>query len=359
MINENTEQEQVLTTASGRSYVRIPYISYLRAVACFAIVVLHTTMSSEILFRDGITAFQDDISMFFVYACIWAVPCFVMVTGALMLDPENRFTIKELFTVYIWRILKALILCCLVFKIFDIIMNGEAFTPANILQAFVKLFTGTSWSHMWYLYMLIGLYLFMPFFKAVTSRGTGKMLIYMITVSVIFISIVPLIELSGVKTAFIIPLATIFPVYLFMGYAVHNDILKLNRAAGVILTAAALILTVLLVIIKRKYYPEMPEIMLGGYASLTAVIFSAGVFALMKDVRYGNFVSRVLYEIDRCSFGIYLLHMIFIRLVLRYWGFDPYQYGVWAFIAVIIGVFAVTFVLVNILKRIPVLNKIL
>lgn len=101
---------------------------------------------------------------------MWAVPCFVMVTGALLLDENREVSFDKLFNKYILRALGALVVFSMVFRIFDIIMDKESFGLKSILKGFYEIFTGTGWSHIWYLYLLIGLYLLLPFYKDHKSK---------------------------------------------------------------------------------------------------------------------------------------------------------------------------------------------
>lgn len=297
--------------------------------------------------------------MMLVYLCTWAVPVFIMVTGALQLNPNIQLSIKELFTVYIWRVLKALILFCLVFQLFDIGMNGEPFNSENILKAFSEMFLGKSWAHIWYLYMLIGLYLLTPFFRMIAAHGTKKELKYGLAVTIFFISCVPLLRIAEIETAFIIPLTTIYPVYLFLGYAIEHKVIDMKKWQGVLLTIIGCALLIGLTVYKYNSFQEMPDILLGSYAGFATVILSCGAFGLMKNIRIGAKVDRFLLAIDKCSFGIYLIHMIFIRLILRYWQFNPYEYGAWMFAAVILLIFIVSYAIVWVLKKLPILRKIL
>lgn len=290
---------------------------------------------------------------------MWAVPCFIMVTGVLQLNSKNDLTVKNLFTVLIWRIVKALILCCVLFRVFDMYMDGIPFTLSNFAVAFSKLFMGQSWAHIWYLYMLIGLYLLMPFFRLITKNGSDNILRYGLIVTVFFISILPITRVFGIESAFTIPLTTIYPVYLFAGYIIHNDILKIKRVPAALLTAAGLALIVILAMLKGGSYPDMPDILIGSYASIAVVLLSFGVFALFKGIKLENIFGKILRSIDKCSFGIYLLHMIFIRLVLRYWQFNPYERGFVQTALLVIAIFAVSYALVFVLRKLPVLKKII
>ena len=63
------------------------FLSELRAIACIAIVILHTFYAASVYAPDHtakIAALTTRNLM------MWAVPCFVMVSGALLLDSARE-----------------------------------------------------------------------------------------------------------------------------------------------------------------------------------------------------------------------------------------------------------------------------
>ena len=343
---------------------RIAAFSYLRVTACLAVVTLHTINAAEILYREEISLGQRTASLGSVYCLMWAVPCFVMVTGALLLDPRRSVTLKKIFTVYIPRILGALFLFGIVFRVFDIVMNGEPFGLLPVLEGVYRVFTGTSWAHLWYLYMLIGLYLLLPFYRMVARESSPALLRYLLGVYGVFLSLLPLTKIAGVTSAFSIPVSSIYPFYFFAGYAILSGALPIRRgvAAGMVLlvTAATAMLTVL-----RFYLPaETLDVLLTSYASPCVILQSMGIFALFlsgepQENRAPKKAGRFFLWVDENSFGIYLIHMIFVRLVLRYMALDPYRLGWWFFPVFILGNMAVSCGITWLLRRIPVMRKVL
>ena len=73
---------------------RNPGYDYLKAVACIGIIYLHTIFSTTLMYADRITARQTLFSEIFMNNLMWAVPCFIMVTGALLLA-MSRVTKKH------------------------------------------------------------------------------------------------------------------------------------------------------------------------------------------------------------------------------------------------------------------------
>ena len=85
-----------------------------------------------------------------------------------------------------------------------------------------------------------------------------------------------------------------------------------------------------------------------------------GLFAMMKrDQNSGNTVAfgeKILLSIDKCSFGIYLIHMIFVRLTMKEMGFDPFDYGAFGFIAAAAVYFAASFAIAYGLRKFRLFN---
>lgn len=335
--------------------------SYLRAIACLAIIILHTVYSAVLLFENTISPTTKILSLVIVNCMMWAVPCFVMVTGALLLDPNKKIGYKKLFCKYIYRVFAALILFGMLFRIFDIFMDKEPVNISAFLKGFYEIFTGTSWSHIWYLYLLIGLYLLLPFYKKIVCYSSKNELIYLLGVYVIFLSILPILKIWDLDCGFYIHVSTIYPFYLFCGYAIYNNIFCPNKAGSLLLILAGTFFIVLFTIIRWKYeFPSME--ILWGYSSVFVIMQAVGLFSLMKNMKESILapLKYILTKIDEYSFGIYLVHMIFVRLILRYMQFNPYKNGgIIAFLGVLLIVFSLSYIIVWILKKLPFINKVI
>ena len=113
--------------------------SRMRSFACVAIVFLHAMTYSMVSARSqgfSLTAAQTVGASLVQYSCMWAVPLFVMVTGALLLDHEKHFSWQKLWKKYIFRVGGAILLFGTLFLVFDLVMNGFAETLGN--SAFYK-----------------------------------------------------------------------------------------------------------------------------------------------------------------------------------------------------------------------------
>lgn len=360
---------------------KILYLSYLRAAACIAIIVLHTVDVAVILYQDHITNGERIASLSVVYCMMWAVPCFVMVTGALLLNKNRTITIKDVFRKYIFRVVIALVTASLIFALFDMLMNREGFGISFLARGFLNALTGSGWAHMWYLYLLIGLYLLMIFYRAVANHVSDKEYRYLLIVYVVFLSLLPLLNMWNAKVGFYIHVSSIYPFYLFAGYAIAEGKLKINKGISILLMVIGVAGVVGSAILEAKDVRISYGNLL-GYSSIFILILAVGVFSLFKNCfgeksvqvdmtateeaapveeKKPNFLGKIFLEIDRCSFGIYLIHMIFVRLVLRYWRMDPYTSNVTilVFIGLVLGILIVSYGVTALLKLIPGVKKIL
>lgn len=333
----------------------------MRSIACIAVIVLHTFASASILFGSQIEILINAWSRAISNAMMWAVPCFVMTTGALLLEESRKLTYVKLFKKYILRIFAALVVFSMAFRVFDMIMDGEQIGIAILFGWAYELFTGTSWSHLWYLYLLIGLYILMPFYKKIAKYSGEFDIKYLLIVYVVFISMLSLTNLGNLRSGFYIHVSTIYPFYLFCGYAIHKGIIKANQCLALAAVILSSCMIVLFTIIRWTNNMEVME-QLWSYSSVFVIVQAASIFVLFNKIKgNGNsLIGKVLLEIDRCSFGIYLIHMIFIRLILRYMNFNPYEGNlIINFSLLIAGIFVASYLCTWILKKIPILKEIL
>lgn len=331
--------------------------SYIRAVSCIAIIVLHTVFSSSLMYQNSLTPAQATASHVVSNCMMWAVPCFVMVTGALLLAPAKELSYRKLFGKYVFRIFVLLVTFCMVFRVFDIFMNHEAVNAGAFFKGFYQMFTATSWSHLWYLYLLIGLYLLLPFYRMVAKHSHALDWKYLLVIYTVFLSLVPLLK-NWVNCGFYVHVSTIYPFYLFCGYFIHKKAPQMRATTAWLLLAAGTVAIILLTILRWQTGWKQLEA-LWEYSSILVIAQSAGFFALVSRCKGKVAVRKILLQIDRCSLGIYLIHMIFVRLFLRYWGLNPYAGGVLAFVGLILLIFVISFVITWLLKRIPGVRRIL
>ncbi len=327
----------------------------LRIAACFAIIVLHSLFASTVYFGDWMSASDVMAEKIAEHMLMWAVPVFLMITGALLLDPDREVSFGKLFGKYFRRIALALVCFTFIFQALMVWKEGEK----DLISGWLKsLLTGQGWPHMWYLYLMISIYLMMPAYKAITRNVSDKVILYLIILCLVFLSIGPVLNTLGYGIdAFSIPVSTIYPVYLFIGYYAYRHRMKMPFA--LILTAAASAAIIYLAwlsaggLISWDAGKEIAEHS-AEYWSILVVLQAVGVYSIFLNIRWRE--DAIVNSIDKCTFGIYLIHMIGIRAVMKWQNVNPYEYGPFFFIALAIILFFISYFVTLALRKIPKLH---
>lgn len=338
--------------------------SRMRALACLAVIVLHTFNYSLLgagKFGYAVSAAGSFWGHFFEYVNLWAVPLFLMVTGALLLDPAHEVTTGKIFKKYIGRVGSALLIFGVVFILLDMAMGDLPVTGAGFGRGLVNLLTGHSWSHMWYLYLLIGLYLLLPFFREIAAGSSAVEMRYLLVLLLAFESLLPILGIWGIETDYRFSAATIYPFYLFLGYAVKSGQVKAPKwCAGVTLVMAVAALVFVTI--------WGSDAVVGYFASYNSILVVAMAWSIFELLSHGGtpaanapktaFGRAALKSFDACSFGIYLIQMIFIKLLVRVWQLNPFA-SPWLFPVMIVGIALVSWGVIWLLRLIPGVKKVI
>lgn len=149
---------------------RLARLDAARWLAALAVVLLHCAAqavsdANAYGSRDWLAANLYDS------AVRWCVPVFVMVSGALLLDRKQPQDARHFYQRRAARICAPLIFWTLFYlawrSLLDWWDNGQmdlSFWPRKVAE-------GAPYYHLWYLYMIVGLYLFTPLVRALYHRS--------------------------------------------------------------------------------------------------------------------------------------------------------------------------------------------
>ena len=336
----------------------------LRAAACVFIVLLHTVDTTRQMFAalTNMTFWRAAGCRMAVNELYWAVPCFIMVTGALLLQPDKQIGYKKLFSKYIARALKAIVVFGVLFAVLEAIFNPEMRSWPVFLGGVAEVFTGGTWAHMWYLYCLLGLYLLLPVYKKFAAASDERDIRYLLIVYGLFESLLPLLGIWNIPCGFYIHVSTIYPFWLFLGYYLYKWGGAARRGVYAALALGGTAALAAVTYVQMRWGVEALD-SLFSYSSPLVIVQAAGIagwtFQMKQEGCAG--LKRVLANIDRHSFGIYLIHMAYVRLIYKHLHFVPYQWGlggVPGILAVVIFAFAAAYVTDMVMKKLPLFRSI-
>ncbi len=334
----------------------------LRAVACLCIILMHTAYSTILMFGSGMGFAQAVVCQAAVNMQYWAVPCFIMVTGALLLRPERQIGYRKLFSKYIARALKAIVVFGVLFAVLEAVFDPAMRSWSAFLGGVAEVFTGSTWSHMWYLYCLLGLYLLLPAYKKIAALSEEKDVRYLLAVYGVFLSLLPLLGIWNIPCGFYIHTGTVYPFWLFLGWYLYRWGGKVPRGVYSAMALAGTAAMAGLTYVRMRWSVAALDVFF-GYASPVVILQAAGVAGWFFRTGQEGFagVKRALASIDRHSFGVYLIHMAYIRLLYKYLHFDPYGLGLWGIPGLLVTVafaFVCAYVTDMAMKKLPVFRSI-
>lgn len=153
---------------------KIENIQFLRGLAAVSVVIIHMLNSAVIYFGDR-NAQWAVLSVECIKNCMWwGVPCFLMITGWILLTPDKNITYEKIYMHYIPRMVGVLVFFAIPFTWLEIIFDAHQIKVSQILTAAYRVLTGDSWAHFWYIYALIGIYILLPIWRLATSKATKK-----------------------------------------------------------------------------------------------------------------------------------------------------------------------------------------
>lgn len=333
-------------------------IEYIRAIACVGVVAIHVCKSAHDIYTE-MSPWIMFLCMFFVNNLRWCVPVFLMITGALLLDPAKEIDLPKVGR-YIWRIAVVLIVFGTCFSMMELIFEKRCFAVSMIPRAIINMLSGKAWDHLWYLYTLIMLYCFLPMMRAIVSAMKTTMLIFTCAMIVLFSSGLPTLQAVGGEVGWPKDVITIYMFYMLVGYILKNRLMEIKKG---VLTAGILLSTAFLggVAFFSEVRGQAIDTAVVSHASLAVIVQSICIFSLMIHVRElkNKRIERVVLSVASASFGIYVLHMVYINIFYKLFHLSPAKYTVAILLLVFALTFALTYGTVLLIKKVPIVKKFL
>lgn len=308
------KQEHASTDRQG-------WIITLRAIASMAIVLLHVIGGwVHTDWNEKLTGLRLVVDGVIIQVLVrWAVPCFLMISGALLLNPQKDLGLKRIYQ-YIVRMVIVLAIFGLGFCLIEsMVENGYKLNVSMLFTALRNLIAGYSWDHMWYVYMLVGLYILTPVLRSFTKTADGKEMQFILGMLFVFTIFMPTIaKLFHVELYRFVPISTYCVFYYLLGYDLSRRDLK-TSVKWLFLLGGALGFTGMLLLKIQGANVEVSG------ENLFVAIYSVGLFSLCIDNRFleRQAKNRIIQSLSKCSFGIYILHPLFLNILNKGLGIFP------------------------------------
>lgn len=328
---------------NGLSGPRKQFLDVLRVLATCAVVLMHVLTGATDVTDASIVPEYRSLLLSVMDLVTWCVPIFLLISGYLFLNPERTLTYPVMIKKYCRRIALAILLFGVPYAASELVVAERTFRIRMIPEALKMTLMGHTWSHMWYLYLILFLYLITPLLKKVLRVlpvwGVGTVM------AVIFLgsSVAPFLnKVLDVNSIPVLPDGGVYFLYYLCGYlfavrevcvdkaescgtsgkgmeaGLDTEPVRGKRTGNVWLIAAAVLIMGMILSrtlagfsIQMAYNYPFTEL-------LAVLLFAAGWNGSIKKHRIP------WQEAGALSFAVYLVHPVYVNLLYKFVKITPF-----------------------------------
>lgn len=304
---------------------RLAYADLLRILATLGVIVLHLTGG----WVEQLTPGTGTSTVFHLYNGLlhWCVPVFVMLSGMFLLDPKRDLGPGRLFR-HLARIAVALAVWGAIYAVVTPWLSGETLSLDAVKTALLEVLRAKTHYHLWFLYMIFGLYLITPILRAFVKGASRGDFHYFFLLYGFFILVLPLLlrlRPSDVIQRYVWLMYFTNTAFKFAGFYVAGYYLKtfeLNRFAQFVIYALG-ILGGIVTVGGTAFLQQAGEssLVLYEYTTPNIAAMAVAVFVLFRSLTGLNCVlarSKLLGGVGCLTFGVYLVHDLFLQLLSHF-----------------------------------------
>ncbi|HUN21931.1 MAG TPA: acyltransferase family protein [Anaerolineales bacterium] len=285
----------------------LSWVEQLRSSAIIAVIVLH--ISAPVAMLSEAYSMEWWVGNVINWASRWCVPVFVLIYGYLAyrnppIDVYSYYQ-KRFHRIFIPTLAWSIIFLAW-FALF-LTIKGEPFHFKQLLMLWLS---GKPFYHLWYLYMLLSLEIFIPLMVFAFQKLNTTESVFFTILVVIYSAIASIYyDLSnGIFLFWFLPYLS----YVMLGMTFARVEFH-SKSLYLILGIVAIYLFGCLFLIPIKYGEINLRDWFFTYFSLPVFLIASGIFLLAKK---SNLQSVQLVRVlSQASFGIYLVHPMWINVM--------------------------------------------
>lgn len=288
---------------------RVQFFDLLRCVAAVAVIAIHVLAPYR--HELGTIAFDQWFTAVSVNGVTrWAVPVFILITGALMLSDSRPFEPSYYLRRRLGKVLIPFLFWSLIYALLSG-LSASGFDSSKVIDALANSPEHATYYHLGFFYYFIPLYFVIPMFQWLI-RQQRQDILYLFTALWLLTTVLFLAGIDGPWSNEL----WLYSGYLLLGYLLFQTVPNRRGVVlvSVLLGGAALALTVTMVIINSLAAGEYTVGRWLSYKTINVVLAASMVFLVCRyfDDRLSTRWKNIIAIISRHSLGIYLLHPIFL-----------------------------------------------
>ena len=320
---------------------RIVWLDFVKFIAIFMMIAVHCT--------DNVTPAERSEPWYNLWGSFYgsfmrpAIPLFVMVTGALLLPVRQN--ISAFYKKRLTRLIVPFIIWSVLYNLFPWITGVLGLSPTVINDFFAWAEPDQSFSgalhnilmipfnfsmlavQMWYVYLLIGLYLYMPIFSAWIKQASIKeqqvfLFLWFISLFIPYLREYLTKDLWGTCSWNEFGLLYYFAGfngYLLLGYYIVNNDINFSWSKLAIVGLPTFVVGYCITFFGFKSVTAVPgqpaELveLFFTYCSPNVLMMTLPVFLVVRKIQFSSvIIRRFSVSISTCTFGIWMSHYLFL-----------------------------------------------
>jgi surface polysaccharide O-acyltransferase-like enzyme len=348
------------------------YVDLIRAIAMVGVILFHAAghwiiTSQELNQLNPLEITSWGVVDFYQSMAIpLGVPLFLMLTGALLLQPEKKESLSTFFKKRWARIGLPSLFWFAAYFAWDFLVKNIPFTSSAIIQGILN----GPYTQMWYLYVLVGLYLLTPILRIFIAHADPTFMKYFVILWVVGVAIIPVL---GLFTTFQLN-SNVFTLTGYVGFFVLGTYLS-----AVEMRRSTLWIFIVLGIALTAFGTYALAAAVGGtgmyffqqYLSPTVILTSVMMFLLLLTIKPPSVqkenspskINKLIKVISQNTLGIFFVHVMVIESIqLGYLGFAINRDTLNPIIVVPLLTAIVLFgslAIILLLKKVPYLKKLI
>lgn len=280
------------------------YLDLLRIIATFGVIFIHLSMDTNYwyiaLVYDGLVR--------------WSVPVFVMISGALFLNPRKELSISTVLNKYIKRLFLSYLFWYLFYCLFRFTRDCIA---SNSLE--LSYLSFTPHFHLWFLPMLMCVYLLIPILRIIACEKDLLRYALILWVVCLAFNFVMIRSVPQISSLFQMNQVIGYAGYFLLGYYLaYNSWTRRQHFVIYLFGVLGVVIIISGSIFLHFYKGALPTRFLYN-VTLHVALMASALFLFIKQIapRLEKQLYGFVHYVRKNLFGIYLVHLIWIILLER------------------------------------------
>ncbi|MCM1178394.1 MAG: acyltransferase [Bacteroides sp.] len=314
---------------------RIAFLDYVRVFACFLVMLVHASENfypgpgaTDMAGPKAVLANQTDRICVSVYDGFsrMAVPLFIIVSAFLLAPKKEEQSTWEFYRKRFTRILPPFLIFSVLYATLPLLWGQ--IDGATSLKDLSRIFYNfpTLAGHLWFMFPLISLYLFIPMISPWLSKASAKEERFFIILFLISTCMPYLNRWFGEAwgQCFWNEYHMLWYFSGYLGYLVMAHYIKVHLAWSrktKLLAGSAMLVAGAVATILSYYVQAVPGVVLDtpvleigwSFCTINVVCLTMGAFLMFSCIGQAE-APRIITSLSKLSYGMYLMHIFWLHM---------------------------------------------